>query len=466
VKPSLPDNIEVVNVEFTGAGPAVPPMVANNATQEYYEITVDKTGPVKIIAHTVWGALHGLETLTQLFEWNGADFVVQRIPISIKDQPRFPWRGFLADCSRHFLPLKKLRDIVDTIVTFKMNVLHLHLSDAQSFPMEIPDLPSLVNGAFSKKAVYSTKDMEDLVEYARIRGVMVLPEADVPAHTAAWRAVDEDVTSDCFDYLAGVDGVYQENRVALNPACNLTWSTIDTIIKQYAKTFSTSAYTHVGGDEVSSSCWEHAKQKDAITAFMKLHNIATYPELEAFFDHYSQKSATSTGRIPVVWEDVLQKKAVLPGTIVHAWRSANPLIEAVKQGNMAITSFPYYLDRECPLCTGTCSGINWMFSWTYRDMYGVDPTKGLGLTPEEEARVLGGEAALWGESVDSLNFDQMAISRLGAFAERFWSPSSVTDPQYFERRSQRLRCLNIKRGFAPNSGSLSSDFCESANLFN
>lgn len=465
VKPSLPDSITEINVVFTGTSPAVPPMVATNTTAEYYELAVDMTGPVKITVHTVWGALHALETVAQLFEWNGADFVVQRIPIAIKDEPRFPWRGFMVDCARHYLTLNKLRDIIDTVVTFKMNVVHLHLSDAQSFPMEIPDIPSLAKSAFSSKAVYSTKDMMDLVEYARVRGVMLMPEADIPAHTASWRYANEDVTANCFSYLASLTGVYEENLAALNPASDLTWSTIDTIIKHYAKTFSTSPYTHVGGDEVSSTCWEHATQKDAIIAFMKSHNIASYSDLEAFFDHYSQKSAVNSGKTPVVWEDVLAKNAVEPGTIVHAWRSHDPLVKAVRQGNYAITSYPYYLDRESPLCSGTCSGINWMFSWTYRDMYGVDPTKDLGLTPEEEARVLGGEAALWGESIDSLNFDQMGISRLGAFAERYWSPSSVTDPKNFEARSQRHRCLNVKRGLAPNSGSLSSDFCETAKLF-
>jgi len=465
VKASLPDSITEVNVAFTGLAPAVPPMVAKNTTEEYYELAVDTTGALKITTHTVWGALHAFETVAQLFEWNGNDFVVQRIPISVKDEPRFPWRGFMVDCARHYMPLPKLRNLIDAIVTFKMNVLHMHLSDAQSFPMEIPDMPNLANSAFSPKAIYTTRDMTDFVEYARVRGVMVVPEVDIPAHSASWRFANADITADCFDYLASLTGVYEENLAALNPASDLTWKAIDTILQHYSKTFSTSAYTHVGGDEVSSTCWEHATQKDAITAFMKAHNIGSYSELEAYFDHYSQKATVNSGKTPVVWEDVIQKGAVQAGTIVHAWRSHDPLVKAVRQGNYAITSYPYYLDRESPLCSGTCSGINWMFSWTYRDMYGVDPTKGLGLTPAEEALVLGGEAALWGESIDSLNFDQMGVSRLGAFAERFWSPSSVTEPKNFEARSQRHRCLNVKRGISPNSGSLSSDFCETAKLF-
>jgi len=465
VKPSLPDSITEINVAFSGLSVAVPPMIAKNTTFEYYEISVAETGAVKVNVHTVWGALHAFETIAQLFEWNGADFVVQRIPIVLKDEPRFPWRGFMVDCARHYMPLPKLRGIVDTIVAFKMNVLHMHLSDAQSFPMEIPDIPSLANSAFSSKAVYSTKDMTAFVEYARVRGVMVVPEVDIPAHTASWRFANSDVTADCFAYLASLSGVYEENLAALNPASDLTWKTIDTIIQHYSKTFSSSAYTHVGGDEVSSTCWEHATQASAIVDFMKSHNIASYSDLEAYFDRYTQKSTTSSGKTPIVWEDVLQKGAVEPGTIVHAWRSHDTLVNAVRGGNYAITSYPYYLDRQSPLCSGTCSGINWMFSWTYRDMYASDPTENLGLTPEEIARVLGGEAALWAESIDSPNFDAMGVSRLGAFAERFWSPSTVTEPKNFEARSQRLRCLNVKRGIAPGSGPLSSDYCETAKFY-
>jgi len=465
VDASLPDAITQVNVTFTGLSASVPPMVGKNKTLEHYEINIGNTGSVDVKAHTVWGALHAFETCTQLFEWNGQDFVVQRIPIALVDEPRFPWRGFMVDCARHYVPLAKLRRIVDGLATFKMNVLHMHLSDAQSFPMEIPDVPSLAGSAFSPKAVYSTKDMTDFIAYARYRGIMVVPEVDIPAHSASWRYASEDVTANCFEYLAGLSGVYEENLVALNPASSKTWDTIDAILKHYAKTFTTSDYTHVGGDEVSSSCWEHATQSQAILDFMQQHGISTYSDLESYFDHYSQKMTNQNGKTPIVWEDVLQKGAVDQGTIVHAWRSHDTLVQAVRQGNLAITSYPYYLDREDPLCSGTCSDVNWMFSWTYRDMYGTDPTEGLGLSPEEVARVLGGEAALWAESIDAPNFDAMAFSRLGAFAERFWSDSSVTEPKNFEQRSQRLRCLNVKRDITAGAGPLSSDFCETAKFY-
>jgi len=467
VEESLPHKISQVIVTFTGLADPLAPMVAVNTTLEHYEIDIDYDGEVHLTTHTVWGALHGFETIAQLYEWHEDShfphFVVQRIPISIKDEPRFPWRGFLVDCARHYMPMSKLRNLVDTLAAFKMNVLHLHLSDAQSFPMEIPDIPSLAQAAFSPKAVYSTIDMQSLVQYAYERGVMVVPEVDIPAHTASWRFADDDITANCFDFLASRTGSYEENLAALNPASNKTWTAIDTIIKHYSKTFSTSPFTHVGGDEVSSLCWEHATQASAIKSFMKKHGISSYSDLEAYFDHYSQKSAVRSGKTPIVWEDVLQKDAVEKGTIVHAWRSRDTLVSAVRKGNYAITSYPYYLDRQDPKCSGSCKNINWMFSWTYREMYANDPVEGL--SEKEAARVLGGEAALWGESVDASNFDAMGIGRLGAFAERFWSPSTVTDPKNFEVRSQRFRCLNVKRGIAPGAGPLSSDFCETAHFF-
>ena len=464
-KASLAEKLTAVSVAFTGKSAAVPALDAKSTAAEYYELAVDATGAAKINAHTVWGVLHALETLCQVVEWNGKDFVVQRVPFAVADEPRFAWRGFMVDVSRHYMPVRKLENLVDTLASFKMNVLHMHLSDAQSFPLEIPELPAFANAAFSRRAVYRTGDIANLTEYARQRGVLLVPEIDIPAHTASWRFANEDVTANCFEYLASRPGSYEENLVALNPASGETWKTITTVLDRVGATFAASPYTHVGGDEVSATCWQRCTQKDAILAYMSEHGIASYADLEATFDRYTQKTVATAGKVPVVWEDVMMKDAALPGSIVHIWRNTDRLVQAVRAGHYAIQSYGYYLDRQSPLCSGECSGINWMFSWTYRDIYRTDPTKGLGLSAEEEARVLGGEAALWAESIDAPNFDAMGISRLGAFAERLWSPASVTDPKALEIRTQRHRCLNAKRGIAPGAGPLSSDFCETSRFF-
>jgi len=462
----LPNTITEVDVSFTGSMKSVPLMIANNTSIEYYEVTVDETGPVQIVAHTVWGVLHAFETLTQLFEWNGADFAVQRVPLQIKDEPRFPWRGFLMDTARHFIPLPKLRNIVDALASFKLNVLHLHIADAQSFPLEVPDFPNLAKSAFNPRAVFSTSDMKDFVEYARVRGVMVVPELDIPAHSASWRFADPSIVADCIDYFATHGILNADNKVVLNPVSDLTWKAINTILGHFSKTFYTSKYTHVGGDEVVDECWKCAAHSADILNFMKQHNLASYKELEGYFDRYSQKSAAASGKVPIVWEDVLNNHALEPGTIVHAWRTHDTLVSAVRNGHFAITSYPYYLDRQSPLCEGDNCSVYWSFAYTYREMYLTDPTENLGLTDEEKKRVLGGEAALWAEAIDVPNLDAMGITRLGAFAERFWSPATVDDPNAFERRSQRHRCLNVKRGISPGSGPLFSDFCETANFWN
>jgi len=462
----LPDAVTQVEVSFTGSMNSVPLMIANNTSFEYYEVTVNETGPVQIVAHTVWGVLHAFETLTQLFEWNGADFAVQRVPLSITDEPRFPWRGFLMDTARHFIPLPKLRNIVDGLASFKLNVLHLHIADAQSFPLEVPDFPNLAKSAFNPKAVFSTAEMKDFVEYARVRGVMVVPELDIPAHSASWRFADPSITADCFDYFATHGVINADNLVVLNPASDLTWKAINIILGHFSKTFNTSKYTHVGGDEVEDKCWKCAAHSSDILDFMKKHNLASYSDLEGYFDHYSQKATVASGKIPIVWEDVMNKDALEPGTIVHAWRSQDTLVSAVRNGHFAITSYPYYLDRQSPLCAGDNCSIYWAFAYTYREMYLTDPTEDIGLSADEKKRVLGGEAALWAEAIDVPNLDAMGFTRLGAFAERFWSLASVKDPRDFERRSQRHRCLNVKRGISPGSGSLFCDFCETRNFWN
>jgi len=248
-----------------------------------------------------------------------------------------------------------------------------------------------------------------------------------------------------------------ENVLPLNPAAPKTWDTITKVLGEVSTTFS-SPYLHVGGNEVSTYCWEQAKQRADITAWMKQHKITSYSDVTKFFYAFTQNATQMNKKTPVVWEDVFSAAATSKGTLVHVWRSTSLLAKVVQSGYNAILSYGYYQDRQSPLCSGNCPAY-WMYSWTYRDMYNTDPTKGLGLTPEQEQRVLGGEACIWGESVDQVNIDQMDLTRAVAVAERFWSSPNVTSFLSLEARSQRWRCLAVRRNVIA-SGSLSTDYCE------
>jgi N-acetyl-beta-hexosaminidase len=285
---------------------------------ESYTLELSPTGGT-LSAPTEYGILHGLETFRQLVYWSGERHLLPGLPLTIRDAPRFPWRGLLLDSSRHFLPLDSLFQVVDGLAALKMNVLHWHFSDSQSFGLQLDGAPGLAGyGAFgadwhqqrSKSnggaageegeesefeyppLTYSRRDVQDLVSFAAMRGVRVVPELDVPAHTAAWRwgmvdvraagsvnsTTNEDPTStersnqgaaaadllatqlqsppmltvDCAPRVAE-DEISLEHgvdKVALQPTRETTFTLLRSVLGELTELFP-DKFLHLGGDEVS-----------------------------------------------------------------------------------------------------------------------------------------------------------------------------------------------------------------------
>ena len=151
-------------------------------TDESYELSTDAArGSVAITAATCFGALRALETLSQLIQYNQSSGTYFMPLSDVSDAPRFPFRGVMVDTARHFLSLPSLRAVIDLMSYDKLNVLHIHLADDQSWPLVIEELPLLASrGAFSNYShTYTAQDMKDLVAYAYNRGIRVIPEFDV-----------------------------------------------------------------------------------------------------------------------------------------------------------------------------------------------------------------------------------------------------------------------------------------------
>eukprot|EP00656_Telonema_subtile_P029291 TRINITY_DN3243_c0_g1_i2.p1 TRINITY_DN3243_c0_g1~~TRINITY_DN3243_c0_g1_i2.p1 ORF type:complete len:288 (+),score=27.04 TRINITY_DN3243_c0_g1_i2:95-958(+) len=158
-------------------------------TTEEYSVNVSATEGIdtEIVASSVYGALHGLESLLQLVDTD-AGHVIANAPVLITDAPRFGYRGLMIDTGRHFLPAKFLMRVIDGLHASRLNMLHWHLVDATSFPCGSDKFPQLAQkGAYDTRAVYSTADMRAVVEYGRLRGVRVMPEWDIPGH-GSWGA--------------------------------------------------------------------------------------------------------------------------------------------------------------------------------------------------------------------------------------------------------------------------------------
>jgi hypothetical protein len=156
---------------------------------ESYALSVDADGSCRVAAPAVWGAMHALTTLAQACVGTpGATRVLVGTPLRVTDAPRFPYRGLLLDTGRRYLPPATLRRTLDAMAANKLNVLHWHLVDVDSFPLALPGFTALSDAAaWHPRATYSPADISDVVEHARARGIRVIPEIDLPAH-GAWGA--------------------------------------------------------------------------------------------------------------------------------------------------------------------------------------------------------------------------------------------------------------------------------------
>src|SRR5467141_3833888 len=392
------------------------------AEDESYVLEVSASG-AKLTAPTPLGTMHGLQTLLQLVNVSPDGFAAPAV--TIRDQPRFPWRGLMIDSARHFIPPDVIKRNLDGMEAVKMNVFHWHISDNQGFRIESKKFPKL-HELGSDGLYYTQEEIRDGIAYARERGIRVVPEFDMPGHTTAWFVGHPE--------LASGKGPYEIERrwgifdAAMDPTNEKVYKLLDDLIGEMAKIFP-DHFFHIGGDEVNGKEWS-ANPK--IQAYMKDHGIKNNDALQAYFSGRVQKLVVKHGKIVVGWDEVL-----VPGVpkdiAIQSWRGQASLALAAKQGFRGILSNGYYLD----------------LGWPAARHYAIDPMSGdaANLSPEEKQRILGGESCMWAEYVNPENVDSRIWPRNAAIAERLWSPQEVRDPASMYARldfiSARLEWLGL-----------------------
>jgi len=369
---------------------------------ESYILEITSSG-ASLRAPNPLGILHGLETFLQLVENVPSGFVVPAV--SIEDQPRFPWRGLMIDVSRHFIPMEVLKRNLDGMAAVKINVFHWHLSDNQGFRIESKKFPKLQKMG-SDGLYYTQEEARELVAYAADRGIRVVPEFDMPGHATSWFVGYPELASGKGPYaIERKWGVFDP---AMNPTEERTYRFLDEFIGEMAHLFP-DRYFHIGGDEVNGVEWS---ANPAIRAFMRAHGIKNNDALQAHFNQRVQALVNKHGKIMMGWDEILNPR--LPKSIViQSWRGQQSLATAATEGYRGLLSSGYYLDLNQPAA----------------QHYAVDPMRGptANLTPDESARILGGEACMWAEYVSPENIDSRIWPRAAAIAERLWSPEGVTD---------------------------------------
>jgi hexosaminidase len=421
-----------------------------NSSAEGYKLDV-LTTHIHIAADGCPGLFYAVQTLLQLasdiskHEKNGGGKYVPCCRID--DSPRFGWRGMMLDVSRHFFSMSFLKRYIDLIASYKLNTLHLHLSDDQGWRLEIKSHPELIkHGAWRDEAgkryggFYTQDEMRNLVSYARRRFVRIIPEIDVPGHSLAAIASNPELscTGESFKPWTSA-GISKDICCAGKEE---TFHFFEDVFREVADIFPDS-FIHIGGDEAPRKRWEDCPRcQERIAA----NGLADEAALQTYFMQRISSFIKSFGRDCIAWDDILEGGAP-DGTTVMFWRDGTQgHIKALDAGLNVIMSptthcyFDYKQDdtKDEPGEIGVV---------TLESAYAFDPAPN-SLTPEQSSHVLGGQANLWTEAVHTpADVEYMTLPRLCALSEAVWTHREKKCLSGFMRRLEAHDMLFADKGF-------------------
>lgn len=404
---------------------------ANTALgKEGYELTVTEDR-ITVVAPQPVGLFWGVQTLRQLLppsiERKTAHPGPWEIPAcTVRDYPRFAWRGLMIDVARHFFTADEVKHYIDLMARYKMNRLHLHLTDDQGWRIMIDAWPQLAEHGGSTAVngegggFYTQEKYAEIVAYAQERQIMVVPEIDMPSHTNAALASYPELNCD-----GQAPELYTGTEVGFSSLCvgkDVTYDFVDDVIGEVAA-LTPGPYIHIGGDEAHST--EHA---DYVLFIERVQDIVT-----------------AHGKTTIGWEEIA-KSVMAPDTIVQQWHSGDQAKAAVEQGNAVILSPASRVYLDMKYTSDTELGLDWAGTVEVQQAYAWDPATEMdGVT---EVDMLGIEAAVWTETLNNTeDLDYMVFPRLLGHAETGWSPQDrrewVTYRERLSAHGPRLEAMKI-----------------------
>jgi hexosaminidase len=449
--------------------------------KEGYRLTTGPAG-ISIKANTGAGLFYGMQTLIQLLPKEIESNTVEKnvswiIPsVTITDYPRFEWRGLMFDVSRHFFGKEDVKLYIDQMVRYKLNLLHMHLTDDEGWRIEIKSLPNLTKaGAWNVKKVgyfgtftqpapdeprnfggfYTQDDIHELVQYAKDRFVNILPEIDVPGHSLAAVVSYPELSctpgaenyhvrsgEEIMDWSHGAPPIALVDNT-LCPANEKVYDFLDKVLTEVAQLFPFE-YIHMGGDECPKNFWE---KSDAVKALMQREGLKTMEEVQSYFEKRLEKIVESKGKRFMGWDEILEG-GLAPNAIVMSWRGMKGGEQAAKMGHevvMSPTTFVYldYMNGDPIIEPHVYSQLRLNKVYQFEPVpEGVDPKF-----------IKGGQGNLWTEQVYNMRHAEYMLWPRGmALAEKVWSPKNISTWDDFVRRVEnhlgRLDQAEIK--YAPS----------------
>lgn len=425
-------------------GPGVPVQITAGPTfsthPEAYELRVTPRGIT--LTGLPDGLLRGVATLAQVLEQHPAE-----VPcLTVRDEPRFAYRGMMLDVSRHFMPLGDVKALIDELAALKFNTFHWHLTDDQGWRIEIKRYPKLTEvGAWRRRTLkghasaepaeyddtphggfYTQDDVREVVAYAAARRITVIPEIDLPGHAQAAQAAYPELS--CRGEALEVWdrwGINHEVYCTRDQTFTFLQGVLDEVIDLFP-----SRTVHIGGDEVETGHWAGCPDCREV---MRREGLTRVKELEGYFIGRIAQYLTGKGVRVIGWDEITEGP-LPPGVTVMSWRGFEGGIDAARRGFDVIMSPQshvyldhYQGDRETePLAIGGFSDLHKTYSFEP-----IPPE----LTPGEARHILGGQANLWREYIpDTAHVQYMAFPRLHAVAEALWTPREGRDWNDFQRR--------------------------------
>ncbi|MDN2480292.1 beta-N-acetylhexosaminidase [Vibrio agarivorans] len=422
--------------------------------QDAYRITVTALGCL-VEAGEPAGFHNASATLLQLMQTNSIGHCSLPV-VTIKDSPRFSYRGFMLDCARHFHPISSIKRLINQLAHYKINTFHWHLTDDEAWRIEIKALPELTDiGAWrgpglpiepqfshaSQKygGVYTQQQIKGLIEYAQRRGITIIPEIDIPGHCrAAIRSLpDMLVDTDDPSRYRSVQN-YSDN--VLSPALKGTYQFLDIVLEEIAQLFP-SQWVHIGADEVPKGVWVDSA---ACQAMMLEHGYQSPVELQGHLLRYAEQKLKSFGKRMVGWEEAQHGNKVSKETVIYSWLSEDAAINCAKQGfDVILQPAQYtYLDMAQSDMASE-PGVDWANSISLKHAYHYRPLSAVDEQDPIHKRVLGIQAAIWSEIItDQERLDYMLFPRITALAEVMWSREQQRHwPDYLARLKGHLTQL-------------------------
>ena len=429
---------------------------SKNIAKEGYQLSVTNS-LVEIVGSDVAGIFNGIQTLLQMlpveiynkqrqknvkWEIEGAE---------IADAPLYPWRGMMLDASRYFYDKDYVLHLIDMMAMYKMNVLHMHLIDDAGWRLEIKKYPKLTSvGAWRGEGkertggFYTQEDIKEIVKYATLRNIDVIPEIEIPAHTLA--AISAYPWLSCTEEEHVVPTQHFISRDLYCVGKESTFEFLENVFKETFELFP-SKYIHIGGDEARYDRW---KECEHCQALKKELGLESEKDLQVYFTKRIQKFATKYGKTIVGWDEIIER-GLDEKAVGMVWNKPENAIRETKEGHdvvMAFTEYCYFDFAESDI-PGEVKAATWLKPISLEKVYSLNPMID-GIDEKYRPQVLGAHATLWSDQfihgtilqeIAPLNenrsekyFDYLTFPRMVALAEVCWTPRNLQNWDDFEKR--------------------------------